>query len=143
MQPLWDRGDADGYAAEMTSNPLPDTPAHQVLMQVAFGDHQVQHLRGRGRGAHDRARPPTGRRSTRHRQAAGRNLFYGLPAISSFPFRGSAMEVWDSGPGRVKPPPVGNIAPVDNRSTTSIRTLTRATRRRPPAEVGLPATGGQ
>jgi hypothetical protein len=25
----------------MSSNPLPDTPAHQFLMNVAFGDHQV------------------------------------------------------------------------------------------------------
>ena len=25
----------------MTEDPLPDTPAHQVLLDVAFGDHQV------------------------------------------------------------------------------------------------------
>ena len=41
MQMLWDRGEPDGYAERMTSDPLPDTPAHQVLMDVAFGDHQV------------------------------------------------------------------------------------------------------
>ena len=41
IQMLWDRGDPNGYAHRMTSNPLPDTPAHQVLMDVAFGDHQV------------------------------------------------------------------------------------------------------
>ena len=41
MQMLWDRGEPDGYAERMTGNPLPDTPAHQVLMDVAFGDHQV------------------------------------------------------------------------------------------------------
>src|ERR1700730_7874888 len=41
MQLLWDRGEPNGYAARMTPNPLPDTPAHQVLMDVAFGDHQV------------------------------------------------------------------------------------------------------
>ncbi|MDQ1465433.1 MAG: hypothetical protein QOC73_2374, partial [Actinomycetota bacterium] len=41
MQLLWDRGEPDGYAERMTSNPLPDTPPHQVLLDVAFGDHQV------------------------------------------------------------------------------------------------------
>jgi hypothetical protein len=43
-----------------------------------------------------------------------RNLFYGIPRIGSFPFNGSAVEVWDSGPGRVQPPPLGNLAPTDN-----------------------------
>src|SRR5262249_60200524 len=41
IQMLWDRGDPDGYAHRMTTNPLPDAPAHQVLMDVDFGDHQV------------------------------------------------------------------------------------------------------
>ena len=40
-QILWDRGEPDGVAAHMTDHPLPNTPKHQVLMQVAFGDHQV------------------------------------------------------------------------------------------------------
>ncbi len=41
IQMLWDRGDPNGYANRMTDDPLPDTPAHQVLLNVAFGDHQV------------------------------------------------------------------------------------------------------
>jgi hypothetical protein len=41
-----------------------------------------------------------------------RGLFFGIPAISGFPYGGSAIEVWDSGPGRVQPPPVGNVPPV-------------------------------
>ena len=41
MQQLWDRGDPDGYAEQMTAHPLPGTPSHQVLMQIAYGDHQV------------------------------------------------------------------------------------------------------
>ena len=32
IQMLWDRGEADGYAQHMTSDPLPNTPAHTVLM---------------------------------------------------------------------------------------------------------------
>lgn len=35
------RGEPDGYASRMTSNPLPGTPPHQVLLDIAFGDHQV------------------------------------------------------------------------------------------------------
>lgn len=38
---LWDRSEPNGYAHRMTTNPLPDTPPHEVLMNVAFGDHQV------------------------------------------------------------------------------------------------------
>ena len=32
IQMLWDRGEANGYAHRMTTNPLPNTPPHKVLM---------------------------------------------------------------------------------------------------------------
>jgi hypothetical protein len=41
LQDLWDHGETDGYAEHLTSNPLPDTPRHSILMTVGFGDHQV------------------------------------------------------------------------------------------------------
>jgi hypothetical protein len=41
FQQLWDRSDPNGYAQHMTTDPLPDTPPHTVLMQSAVGDHQV------------------------------------------------------------------------------------------------------
>src|SRR5581483_2858700 len=41
LEVLWTRGDADGYAQHMTDNPYPDTPRHKVLLEMAFGDHQV------------------------------------------------------------------------------------------------------
>src|ERR687896_272556 len=41
IQLLWDRGESNGYAQHMTLRPPPNTPAHKVLMHVAFGDHQV------------------------------------------------------------------------------------------------------
>ena len=41
MQLQWDRAEANGYAQHITDDPLPDTPSHDVLMHVAFGDHQV------------------------------------------------------------------------------------------------------
>jgi hypothetical protein len=44
MQLLWDRGEADGYAEHMTDDPLPNTPEHHVLLQAAYGDHQVSNV---------------------------------------------------------------------------------------------------
>jgi hypothetical protein len=114
---LWDRGEPDGYAQQMTSNPLPDTPSHQVLMQIAYGDHQVSmyaaavQARTIGASAYQPALATTNNRQR------DRNLFYGIPRIRSFPFSGSAVEVWDSGPGRVQPPPLVNVPPVKNPVT--------------------------
>ena len=44
LQMLWDRAEANGYAHHMTNDPLPNTPAHQVMLQVAFSDHQVANV---------------------------------------------------------------------------------------------------
>ena len=118
IQQLWDRGEPDGYAEQMTSHPLPDTPTHQVLMQIAYGDHQVSmyaaavEARTVGASAYQPALDLTTNRKR------DRNLFYGIPRIRSFPFGGSAIEIWDSGPGHTQPPPVANLAPKD--STTNI-----------------------
>ena len=112
MQQLWDRGEPDGYAEQMTTHPLPGTPAHQVLMQIAYGDHQVSMyaaaIEARTVGAS--AYQPALDLSTN--RAADRNLFYGLPTIRGFPFGGSAVEIWDSGPGHTAPPPLTNTPPV-------------------------------
>jgi hypothetical protein len=57
------------------------------------------------------------------------NLFYGIPAIQSYPFDGSAIVIWDDGPGLVPPPPLTNLPPTvgrdphgDVRATVSART---------------------
>ncbi len=111
MQQLWDRGEPDGYAEQMTAHPLPDTPSHQVLMQIAYGDHQVSMyaaaIEARTVGAS--AYEPALDLSTNRVQ--DRNLFYGLAAIKGFPFNGSAVEIWDSGPGHTSPPPLTNTPP--------------------------------
>ena len=112
MQQLWDRGEPDGYAQAMTSHPLPGTPSHEVLMQIAYGDHQVSmysaavEARTIGAFAHEPALDPS--------RARDRNLFYGIPAIPRYPFGGSAIVIWDSGPGHTQPPPVANLAPTDS-----------------------------
>jgi hypothetical protein len=44
IQMLWDRAEGNGYAHHMSSDPLPNTPPHQVMLQVAFADHQVANV---------------------------------------------------------------------------------------------------
>jgi hypothetical protein len=113
IQLLWDRGEANGYAHHMTSDPLPGTPAHTVLMHVAFGDHQVSDTT-----AEVEART-IGARAYRPALVAGRSpwpRFQMIPSIPSFPFGGSAIVMWDTGPVRTVgtetegtgPPPVTN-----------------------------------
>jgi hypothetical protein len=106
IQMLWDRSDPNGYAHHITSNPLPKTPPHAVLLHMAFGDHQVSNVsteveaRTLGLSIHEPAIAP------------GRNPdvtpYYGIPAIPSYPFDGSALIVWDSGSA---PAPTTNTAP--------------------------------
>jgi hypothetical protein len=127
VEQLWSRAEAEGYAEQMTSTPLPDTPKHKVLMQVAYGDHQVSQYsamveaRTIGAFAHEPALDPT--------RTQDKNLFYGIPAIQKYPFDGSGVVIWDDGPGLVSPPPLANLPPTtghdpheDPRSTVAART---------------------
>ncbi len=130
-QQLWDRGETNGYVAHMTSKPLPDTPKHKVLMQIAYGDFQVSQysaaVEARTIGA--RSYQPALDLPAREQDV---NLLYKIPAIKSFPFKGSAMVIWDSGPGFNTPPPLTNTAPEEGvngedphskpRSTVAART---------------------
>ena len=118
IQLLWDRGEADGYAQHMTSSPLPNTPAHTVLMHVAFGDHQVSdtaaEVEARTIGAYgyqpvlDPGRSPWQR-------------FQLIPTIPYFPFPGSAIVMWDSG---TPAPPITNTP---NRAGSDPHSRPRAT----------------
>lgn len=112
LQMLWDRAEADGYAQHMTSDPLPDTPPHKVLMHVAFGDHQVSmwsaEIEARTIGAklHCPALEPG--------RDPDKVPFYDLqciPADQASGYDGSAMVMWDSGPSKVDPPPQTNTPP--------------------------------
>jgi len=136
IQMLWDRGDPNGYAHRMTTNPLPDTPSHQVLMDVAFGDHQVTDYQA------DVEARTVGARAHRPVLFPGRwpdtDVLWGVPAIRKYPFAGSAIYYWDSGPVReeggttvgVEPPPYENVP---NVSGADPHGLPRAT----PAEQQL------
>ncbi len=125
-QMLWDRAEANGYAAHMTDDPYPGTPAHQVLLHVAFGDHQVANV-----AAEVEART-IGARLRTPALAPGRDPsvvpFWGIEPIPGYPFDGSAFVMWDSG---TPAPPLGNVPPRpptygsdphgDPRSTPSAR----------------------
>jgi hypothetical protein len=126
VQMEWDRGEPDGYANHMTGNPLPGTPRHHVLIDMAYGDHQVTNVateveaRTIGaplrRPALDPGRPPS----------AYTNFFPQLPTLG--PLSGSAAHgngffVWDIGPKRpdgaggylgTASAPITNTAPDDS-----------------------------
>ncbi len=122
IQMLWDRSDPNGYAHRMTDDPLPNTPSHEVLLNVAFGDHQVTswqadvEARTIGASIHDPVVYPG--------RWPGVDVAWDIPRIPSYPFTDSAIVYWDSGPTRANPTPpldvIGTdpppIANVPNRS---------------------------
>ncbi|GLY22070.1 hypothetical protein Misp04_18020 [Micromonospora sp. NBRC 101691] len=107
LQMLWDRSEANGYAQHMTDRPLPGTPAHRVLMHVAFGDQQVSPA-----AAEVQART-VGARLHTPALADGWSPdvrpYWGISPIRRYPYAGSAMVVWNS--GRAYAPPPTNLAP--------------------------------
>jgi hypothetical protein len=109
LQILWDRAEADGYAEHMTTDPYPDTPAHHVLMHVAFGDHQVANVTA------DVEARTIGAATLPQPLKAGRSPdvtpLFGIPRITKFPYDGSAIVYWDSG---TPPPPTSNVPPDDD-----------------------------
>ena len=101
MQLLWDRGETNGYAHHITSDPLANTNAKQMLMQAAFGDHQVANItaeveaRTIGASIYKPALDPG-----RHWES---NPFMQIPGIDFgaapfTPFTGSALVYYDGGP---------------------------------------------
>ncbi len=123
LQLLWDRGEANGYARAMTTRPLPGTPEHTVLMQVAVADHQVSTVTA------DAEARTIGARRTPHELDPGRSPdrrpLYGIPALRAFPFKGSAIVYWDSGtplqPQANTPPRLGPDPHEDPRATPAAR----------------------
>jgi hypothetical protein len=112
LQQIFDRADPGAYAQQMTVDPLPGTPPHTVLMQIAYGDFQVSmyaaaaEARAVGASAHEPALDETADR------ARDAHPLDGVPAIGSNPFAGSAIVMWDSGPGHTHPPPLADVPPI-------------------------------
>ncbi len=95
IQMLWDRGENNGYANHLTSDPLPGTPAKQVLVFAAFGDHQVTNV------ATDVLARTIGAKVRTPALAAGRSPdkapFWGIDALTTFPSKTNAYVMWDFG----------------------------------------------
>lgn len=108
LQMLWDRGEPSGYLQHLTQDPYPGTPNHQVLLQVAFGDHQVANV------ATEVEARTIGARVVTPVLAPGRapdvRPYWGVTPLASFPFRGSAVVMFDSG---APAPPTANVPPRD------------------------------
>ena len=106
LQMLWDRAEADGYAEQMTGSPLPGTPAHEVLLEEAFGDHQVANVtteteaRTIGALVHTPTLSPG-----RSNEAVP---FWGISALPAQYSGDAALFVWDSG---VPAAPIADVAP--------------------------------
>jgi hypothetical protein len=119
IQMLWDRSEPNGYAQLMTSSPPPNTPPHQVLLNVALGDHQVTNYQA------DVEARTVGAKIHAPIVYDGRwpnfDVGWGIDPIASYPFAGSAIVYWDGGPVRAGTggtdngvigtdvPPLGNV----------------------------------
>ena len=104
VQMLWDRGEADGYAAHLTNEPLPGTPRHEVLLIEAFGDHQVANIatetEARTADIPVHEPPLLPGRSTHV------DPLWDIRPVPSDPYHGSALVMWDYG---TPAPPDANL----------------------------------
>jgi hypothetical protein len=117
-QMLWDRAESSGYAYHIENNTLPNTPSHAVLLQVAYGDHQVSmwSAESMARAIGARLRVPAVEPG-RHPDS---NAYVGLEPVPAGEFRGSVLSLWDNGPvgggavnGGTAPPPITNTPPYE------------------------------
>jgi len=113
LQMLWDRAEANGYAHHLTDDPLPNTPAHQVMLQVAFSDHQVANVaaevEGRTIAAHLHVPAVTDGLHWANDPAFG---FRTWNPTQTGPLRGGSVLVyWHSTDRGLTTPPNGNEPP--------------------------------
>jgi hypothetical protein len=100
VQMLWDRGESNGYANVVTDEPLPNTPPHELLMNIGVGDHQVTNYsaetmaRTVGAGIH--------KPIVYDGRWPGVNVGWNLPELT-YPWTDSALVYWDPGPVRDDP----------------------------------------
>jgi hypothetical protein len=97
LQLWWDRTEPDGWVPYIRNDMHPGTPAHEVLMHVAIGDHQVSPL-----GAHFMARTL----GAKNLRPVNREIF-GVEDADG-PLTGSAMVEYDFG---LPPVPLQNYPP--------------------------------
>ncbi len=143
IQGMWDRGEPNGYANHMTTDPLPNTPAHKVLIEMAYGDHQVANVQteveARTIGAPLRVPAVDADRL----QPGYTAPFVGLKTLGDLSgpaADGSGFFIWDIGPKRddpgsvdpadilgTDPPPLSNTSPNDSFGVDPHDTVIRQT----------------
>jgi len=104
MQMLWDRAEPSGYMDAITSNPLPGTNAHEVILQHGLGDAQVSYM-----GVYFLGRAVGASMFQSNVYEPG-ELLYGFPFIPDKSVGNTAMQVTWVFPG-VPPVPEINIPP--------------------------------
>ena len=99
MQIMWDRGEPNGYANHITSNPLPNTPVKHVTMEMSFGDHQVSNIANlvEARTLNLKVRQPW---LNAGRDTNGGVSPWGLTTLGALPLDDNAIIAWDIGPYR-------------------------------------------
>jgi hypothetical protein len=103
IQMLWDRGEPNGYAHVMTTDPPPETPPHNLSLMIALGDHQVTNF------ASEVEARTVGLKAHAPVIDAGRwpdyDVLWDVPRLapSDYPFRGSSIIYLDGGPMRPDP----------------------------------------
>ncbi|MGH9186138.1 MAG: hypothetical protein ACRD0U_10045 [Acidimicrobiales bacterium] len=114
IQMLWDRAEANGYAHHMTSDPLAGTPPHEVMLQVAFADHQVANVAAEveGRTIGARLRVPAVPDGL-HWSVDPAFGFSTVPGGSTEP--GSVLVYWYSEGKGLGTPPNGNLPMTQGR----------------------------
>ncbi len=124
-QLLWDRGEGDGYANHITSDPLPGTPRHDVLLLGAVGDHQVTEysLRVEAATMGVPAHVPIAGAGRVNEAEPG----WLLTPITTYPHHGSAYVLWDTGspssPISNTPPRPGHDPHDDTPNIPGVRKL--------------------
>ena len=109
IQMLWDRAETNGYAHHLTDDPLPGTPAHEVLLHIAFADHQVSihAAEVQARTMEATIRCP----ALRDERIPDVEPHWGLECAEGDP-DGSVLVYWDSGTPMV---PTVNLPPTAGR----------------------------
>jgi hypothetical protein len=127
IQLLWDRGEANGWAANATSAPPPNTPPHVALIHAIAGDEEVSTWTA------DTLARTVGASIRTPVVAPGRTLertpVFGLAPIPSFPFAGSAYVYWD--PGATW----NGVTPLENRPQRIGRKAHYTARNTPAAQL--------
>ncbi|MEM0954930.1 MAG: hypothetical protein AAGI24_12385 [Pseudomonadota bacterium] len=96
IQMLYDRGENNGYVNHVTRDPLPGSTASRVLIHLGLGDKTVSETAGEilARSMEVPRHAPT--------VIDGRHVavepYINISSIPAYPWEGSGLMVWDSGP---------------------------------------------